>query len=450
MVTELICYKQKMIKLDFDILNELDNVGNEAYKLIVELFPICRSITGEGVRKSLKIIQDQIPIKINEVPSGQKVYDWIIPKEWNIRDAYIKNSKGEKIVNFQKSNLHVMSYSVPIKGKFSLEELKKHLHSLQEYPEWIPYLTSYYNENWGFCISHNQLKNLTDDEYEVKIDSELKDGSLTYGEFVIPGKREEQILLSCYVCHPSMCNDNLTGVALLTLLAKYLRDKELEYTYHFLFIPETIGAITWLSQNEDKVSKIKCGLVATCLGDCGISTYKKTKNGNSIIDRIVKKVLDDSKSKFELVDFFPSGSDERQFSSPGFNLEIGSLMRAMYGKFPEYHTSADNLDFINTESLSDSFKKYLNVILVLENNKIFRSLNPKCEPQLGRRGLYRLIGSQKNEHLDELAILWVLNMSDGTNSLLDISECAGLSFLQVKKTAQILFEKNLLEIVENN
>ncbi len=436
-----------MTKLDFDIINQFDNVGNEIYKLIEELFPICRSITGNGVRKSLKIIQNQIPIQIKEVPSGEKVYDWEIPKEWNIDNAYIKNSKGEKIVDFQKSNLHVISYSKPINGKFTLEELKKHLHSLPEYPEQIPYLTSYYNEDWGFCISDKQLKNLQNDEYEVKIDSELKNGSLTYGELVIPGKSEERILLSCYICHPSMCNDNLTGVTLLTLLAKYLKDKELEYTYHFLFIPETIGAITWLSQNENVVSKIKCGLVATCLGDSGISTYKKTKNGNSIIDQIVKKVLDESGSKFKIVDFFPSGSDERQFSSLGFDLEIGSLMKTMYGEFSEYHTSADNLEFINANSLHDSFKKYLNVILILENKKIYRNLNPKCEPQLGKRGIYRLIGSQKNEDLDELAILWVLNMSDGINSLLDISERSGLNFLQIKKASQTLFEKNLLELV---
>lgn len=439
-----------MSELDFIELDELNRSGNYIYDIIVELFPICRSITGEGVRKSLKIIQDQIPMTIVEIDSGQKVYDWIIPKEWNIRDAHIKDSKGERIVDFRKSNLHVMSYSTPIKGKYSLEELKKHLHSLPEYPNWVPYLTSYYNEDWGFCISHNQLKKMTESEYEIEIDSELKHGSLTYGEFVIPGKKDDRILLSCYICHPSMCNDNLSGVALLTTLAKLLKDKKLEYTYHFLFIPETIGAITWLFNNEDKVSKIKCGLVATCLGDSGISTYKMTKNGNSIIDRIVKKVLVDSQEKFKLVDFFPSGSDERQFSSPGFNLEIGSLMRTMYGKFTQYHTSADNLEFMDIECLTDSFKKYVDVIYVLENNKTFKSLNPKCEPQLGKRGLYRLIGSQKNEDFDELAILWVLNMSDGTKSLLDISERSDLSFRQINKAAQILLEKKLLEIVTEN
>ncbi len=439
-----------MVKMKIDQVNQFNSTGDEIYDIIKELFPICRSITGNGVRESLKIIQKQIPIKINEISSGEKVFDWEIPKEWNIDDAFIKNAKGEKIVDFQKSNLHVVNYSVPINGKYTLDELKKHLHTLPNNPEWIPYLTSYYNEDWGFCISENQLKKLKDEKYEIMIDSKLKNGSLTYGELIIPGSSEKEILLSCYVCHPSMCNDNLTGPALLTLLAKYLEDKELEYTYHFLFIPETIGAIAWLSQNEKIISKIKCGLVATCLGDSGISTYKKTKKGNSIIDKIVEKVLDESGSKFEVVDFFPSGSDERQFSSLGFNLEIGSLMRTMYGKFSEYHTSADNLEFINKNSLHDSFMKYVNVIWMLENNKIYRNLNPKCEPQLGKKGIYRLIGSQKNEDLDELSILWVLNMTDGINSLLDISEHSKLSFQQILKAAQILLDKNLLEEITIN
>jgi aminopeptidase-like protein len=446
MLTELILYKE-VIDVEFNIKNKFDNIGEQIYNVIEELFPICRSITGNGVRESLKIIQKQIPIEIKEIPSGKKAYDWKIPKEWNIEDAYIKNSTGEKIVDFQKSNLHVVNYSIPVNGKFTLDELKKHLHTLPNNPEWIPYLTTYYNEDWGFCVSENQLNDLKDEEYKVVIDSKLNNGSLTYGELIIPGISEKRILLSCYVCHPSMCNDNLTGPALLTLLAKYIKDKELEYTYHFLFIPETIGAIAWLSQNEEIISKIKCGLVATCLGDSGISTYKKTKNGNSIIDRIVEKVLQESKLKFKIIDFFPSGSDERQFSSLGFNLEIGSLMKTMYGKFPEYHTSADNLEFINKNSLHDSFEKYLNVILMLENNKIYRNLNPKCEPQLGRKGIYRLIGSQKNEDLDELSILWVLNMTDGVNSLLDISERSGIKFQQIQKAAQLLFDKKLLEVI---
>jgi len=424
-----------------------DQIGEEIYGLIKRLFPICRSITGNGVRETLKIINEHIPIEIKEVPSGTKVFDWEIPNEWNIKDAYIKNSNGEKIVDFAKSNLHVLHYSIPIKKKIKFVDLKEHLYSLPEQPDLIPYLTSFYNENWGFCLSHKQLESMKDEEYEICIDSTLEKGHLTYGEYNLKGESEEEVLLSCYVCHPSICNDNLSGVSLLTFLAKKMSGMKLRYSYRFLFIPETIGAITWLSMNEKNIFKIKHGLVATCLGDPGNSTYKKTRDGDSEIDKVVEKVLIESEKPFKILDFWPSGSDERQFSSPGFNLKVGSLMRTVYGQFPEYHTSADNLDFVRPKFLEDSFHKYINSIFILEHNLTYRNLNPKCEPHLGKRGLYSTIGGKKHEGVDEMAIMWVLNMSDGDNSLLDISYKAKINFIQIKKAADTLFQNNLLEIV---
>jgi len=425
--------------------SENNQAGKEMFELVERLFPICRSITGNGVRETLKIISEFIPLEIFEVPSGTKVFDWEIPKEWNIQDAYVKNFKGEKIIDFKKSNLHVLNYSIPIKKKVALKELKEHLYSLPDYPEWIPYLTSYYDENWGFCVTHNQLSNLEEGEYEVNIDSKLEPGCLTYGEYCIKGESEEEIVFSCYVCHPSMCNDNLSGISLLVFLAKYLTNKKLGYSYRFLFIPETIGAITWLNKNKENLSKIKCGIVATCVGDSGHSTYKKTRNGNHILDRIVEKMLKDFGEKFEIIDFFPSGSDERQFSSPGINLDFGCLTRTSYGHFKEYHTSADDLTFVQPQYLENSFKKYLKIIYILENNDSYVNTNPDCEPQLGRRGLYSSIGSQKNQILIESALLWVLNFSDEKNSLLDISIISKLEFKLIKTAADLLLEKHLLK-----
>jgi len=428
-------------------LEQNSGIGNEMHELIQKLFPICRSITGNGIRETLRIIQEHIPIEIKEIPSGTKVFDWTIPKEWNIKDAYIKKLDGEKIIDFSKTNLHVLHYSVPIRKKIKLKDLKEHLHTLPDQPELIPYLTSYYNEDWGFCLSEKQLENMKDDEYEVCIDSTLENGHLTYGELTLKGQTDDVVLLSCYVCHPSICNDNLSGISLLTFLAKKMSKMNLRYTYRFLFIPETIGAITWLSLNEENISKIKHGLVATCVGDPGNSTYKKSRDGNCEIDNIVEKVLIESGQPFKILDFWPSGSDERQFSSPGFNLKVGSLMRTVYDQFPEYHTSADNLDFVKPQFLEDSFKKYFMTVFLLEHNTIYRNLNPKCEPQLGKRGLYSLIGGKKHERIDKMAIMWILNLSDGKNSLLDISYKSKIDFYQIKKAADVLYEKKLLEIV---
>lgn len=435
-----------------DINNIKSNItykelGREMYYLITELYPICRSITGNGVRETLRILKNHIPLTVHEVPSGTQVFDWTVPKEWNIRDAYIKNSRGEKIIDFNKNNLHVLNYSMPVKKKVSLEELKEHLFTLPDYPDWIPYRTSYYQENWGFCISHNQFVRLDDTEYEVFIDTSLENGHLTYGEYFIKGEEADEILVSCHICHPSLCNDNLSGIAIATLLAKHLTQKPLRYSYRFLFIPGTIGSITWLCLNENKVAKIKHGLVAACLGDPGKFTYKKSRQGNAEIDRTVINALRNSGKDYEIIDFIPFGYDERQYCSPGFNLPVGCLMRTPHGRYPEYHTSADNLEFVRPEYLADSFSMYLSVINVLENNRKYLNLNPKCEPQLGKRGLYQSIGGHHDKKLRELSMLWLLNMSDGKNTLLDIAERSSLDFDLIKEAADILFEHHLLNKV---
>ena len=441
---------------------EIASIGTEMHDIIVKLYPICRSITGNGVRKTLDIISEQIPLEKYEITTGTEVFDWTIPKEWNINDAYVKKSNGEKIIDFQKSNLHVLNYSVPVHKTISLSELKDHLFTLPDQPVLIPYRTSYYYENWGFCIPHNQFLQLEEDEYEVIIDSTLEDGSLTYGEYFIKGESDDEVLLSCYTCHPSMCNDNLSGVALLTFLAKHLKNLSLHYSYRFLFIPETIGAITWLCRNEHNIKKIKHGLVVTCVGDPGILSYKKSRRGNTEIDQTVMDVLKNSGDDYKIIDYEPIGSDERQFCSPGFNLPVGTLQRT-FAPFPEYHTSADNTNFVQPKYLADSFSKYFEVILKLEenfgkfysknneelpeidskNDQVFLNLSPKCEPKLDKTGVYRKIGGE--HYNDALTILWVLNYSDGKHSLRHISLRSGIALNQIKQTAELLHEKKLLK-----
>jgi aminopeptidase-like protein len=421
-----------------------NDVGREMYELIAELYPLCRSLTGDGVRKTLSILNKHLPLDIHEVPTGTPVFDWTVPKEWNIRDAYVKNAQGERIIDFHRSNLHVVSYSTPIRKTLRLEELREHLFTLPDRPEWIPYRTSYYTANWGFCLSHNQLLELQDNEYEVCIDASLENGHLTYGEYYLPGDTIDEVLLSCHICHPSLCNDNLSGIALVAFLAKYLGARARRYSYRFLFIPGTIGSITWLCLNEAEVTKIKHGFVVAGVGDAGNFTYKRSRRGDTEIDRIFSHVLKHSGKDYTITDFFPYGYDERQFCSPGFNLPVGCLMRTPHGQYPEYHTSADGLDFIQPTFLADSFSKCLSVIGVLEHNKLYVNQNPKCEPQLGKRALYGAIGGQTDRRTGELAMLWVLNLADGHHTLLDIAERAGIEFESVRLAAQALLTHELL------
>lgn len=426
---------------------QVTQAGDDMHRLISDLYPICRSITGEGVRATLRRLQEEIRLEVTEVPSGVQVFDWTVPQEWNIRDAYIKDSQGNRIVDFQKSNLHVLNYSIPIQATFSLEQLKPHLYTLPEHPDWIPYHTSYYEENWGFCLAHNQYLSLADDSYEVSIDSTLEDGSLTYGEYVLPGRTEEEVLISCHVCHPSLCNDNLSGIAVAVSLAKYLESRDLRYTYRFLFIPASIGAITWLAKNFRDLKKIRHGLVLSCLGDASGFTYKRSRRGTAEIDRAMELALRFHGSAYQIEDFAPYGFDERQFCSPGLNLPVGCFSRSMYDRVPEYHTSADNLDFVKSHQLAGALSLCTAVFDILENNKTYCNQKPYGEPQLGKRGLYRSIGGDNIED-ENLARLWVLNLSDGEHALLDIAERAGLSFGAVRNAAQALSNKDLL--VERN
>lgn len=412
--------------------------GQELHDLMAVLYPICRSITGQGVRETLQYLQRQIPLEIREVASGTRVFDWTVPLEWNIQGAYLATIRGEKLLDFRANNLHVVSYSVPVKGRFTRDELEGHLHSLPDRPDWIPYRTSYYKENWGFCLTHRQLAELTEPEYDVCIDSSLQPGHLTYGEVFLPGQMSEEVLISCHVCHPSLCNDNLSGIAVATRLVQTLQHISRKYSYRFVFIPGTIGSITWLSQNRERAGLIRHGVVLTGVGDSGGVTYKRSRQGNAYIDRAMAHVLKHYGQSYRIIDFFPYGYDERQYCSPGFNLPVGCFMRSPHGEYPEYHTSADNLEFVTPEALQDSLAILLKAMYVIENDAVLVSTNPYCEPQLGRRGLYRAIAGQKEGALQEMALLWVLNMADGHHTLLDMAERADTPFEAIHAAAQAL------------
>jgi aminopeptidase-like protein len=413
--------------------------------LIARLYPICRSITGDGVRETLKILREYIPLETREVPTGTKVFDWTVPREWNIRDAWIKDSAGKRLIDFRKLNLHVVSYSSPIHRSMRLAELKDHLFTVPGYPDWVPYRTSYYDEDWGFCLSEKQLAQLSDDEeYDVCIDSSLIDGHLTYGEYLLKGDQTEEVLISCHVCHPSLANDNLSGITLAVEIARRLAASLRRYSYRFLFVPGGIGAITWLAQNGETLARIRHGLVLACVGDPGNISYKRSRRGDAEIDRAFAHVLRHSGDQHQVIDFFPYGYDERQYCSPGFNLPVGCLMRSRHGTFSEYHTSADNLEFVRSTSLIDSLEKCLAVIDVIEHDRVYLNNNPKGEPHLGKRGLYKDLGIGPRQQEDALALLWVLNLSDGSHSLLDIAERASLPFDSIKAAANVLAATDLL------
>jgi aminopeptidase-like protein len=423
---------------------EEDSVGAQMYRLIEDLYPLCRSITGAGLRETLRQIRRHVPLTVHEVPTGTPVLDWTVPREWNIRDAYVKNMRGERVIDFGKCNLHVMGYSVPIHRTMSLTELTPHLFTLPDHPDWIPFRTSFYREDWGFCLTQRQLAELTAGEYEVRIDASLTDGHLSYGEVYLPGETTAEVLISAHICHPSLCNDNLSGVALGTFLAKTLQGVARRYSYRFLFAPATIGALAWLAQHERDVARVKHGLILTCVGDSGPITYKRSRRGDAEIDRAAAHVLRHAGQDCRVREFSPYGYDERQYCSPGFDLPVGCLMRTPHGEFPEYHTSADNLDLVRREALADSFAKCRAILAVLEQNTTYVNLTPQGEPQLGKRGLYPADGASSP---DGMALLWVLNQSDGRHSLLDIAERAGLEFGAIRRAADALRQHSLLASV---
>ena len=418
-------------------------LGAEIYDLATRLYPVCRSITGDGVRETLRLIAQVVPVEVTEVPSGTPVLDWTIPPEWNIRDAWIADATGRRVVDFRRSNLHVVSYSTPVHRRMSLAELRPHLHTLPDRPDWIPYRTSYYREAWGFCLSQRSLDALEEGEYEVRIDSTLGPGSLTYGEIVVPGSSSDEVLISTHVCHPSLADDNVSGMAVATFLARHFLGRPRRQTLRFLFAPGTIGAITWLSRNEATLGRIRAGVTLTCLGDTHGFTYKRTVFGSAEIDRVVPRALASSSAPFDVIEYFPYGYDERQYNSPGFRLPVGSLMRGRHGRFPEYHTSADDLSFISPARLGESWRVLARVIDLLESGRRYRNLAPRGEPQLGRRGLYRAMGGADIPELEN-AMLWALSLSDGEHTLEDIVERSGLSREAISAAVEMLARTGLL------
>lgn len=416
----------------------------DIHGLIARLFPICSSLTGEGPRTVLRTLRETIPLEMREIPTGRQVFDWTIPQEWVLRDAFIQDSRGERIIDLRKSNLHVMSYSVPVDAEMDLEDLKKRIHTLPDRPDWIPYRTSYYNKDWAFCATQSQVDALKPGRYKVRIDSEHKDGSLTYGELTLPGRSADTVLLTSYICHPSMGNDNLSGVGVLAAMAaRLMAMKDRRLTYRCIFVPETIGAIAWLSENRQKLAAIKAGLVFYCCGDRGETTFKRSRRKDSAIDRAAEIVLGGGPGR--IIPFNPTGSDERQFCSPGINLPLGGMMRTPNSEFDEYHTSADDLDFISAPHLDDTYRKAAAMIEVLERDRTWVNQAPFCEPQLGKRGLYRTVGGQKTNKVGQTALKWVLNYSDGGHSLSDIALLSGIGFTDLADAGDALAAHGLLK-----
>ena len=423
-----------------------DATGQALYDLVSRLFPICRSITGPGVRETLSILSELIPIRRIEVPTGMEAYDWSVPKEWSIQDAYIADMAGRRIIDFRANNLHALNYSIPFRGRMTLEELRPHLHSLPDQPDLIPYRTSYYKEHWGFCLSQKQLDALGKGPFDVVMDTTLAPGSLTIGEVVIPGETDREILLSTHICHPSLANDNCSGMAIATALAMRADLDPFRHSLRVLFVPGTIGSLAWLAMNEKETARIAHGLVLTGLGDRGALTYKRSRRGDTTIDRAAAHVLGRRQDGSRVIDFSPWGYDERQYCSPGFNLPVGRLTRTPHGEFPEYHTSADDLSFVTPEALGDSLAAAEHILRIVDRQATYRSNNPMGEPRLGKRGLYRQTAGQGGALPDEIALLWVLNQSDGTRSLLEIAERSGLPFEAIREASDALQLAGLIEV----
>ncbi len=422
-------------------------VGAELHALAARLYPVPRSITGDGVRETLRIVGERIPLAVHEVPTGTSVLDWTVPREWNLREAYLADASGRRLVDTADLNLHVLGYSVPVRRRARLAELREHLFTLPDQPSLVPYRTSYYAERWGLCLSHDQLAALPEDEeLEVVIDTTLADGSLSYGECVLEGTDDEagEVLVSCHVCHPSLANDNLSGITVATRLAELLAAVPHRHTYRFVFVPGTIGAISWLARNEDAVERIRHGVVLTGVGDPGAPTYKRSRRGDATVDRAFAHALGQDGREHRLHDFSPWGYDERQYCSPGFDLPVGCLMRTPHGTYPQYHTSADDLSFITPEALGDTLDRVLAAFDVLERDAVLVNTSPYGEPQLGRRGLYGAIGGSADKRERELAMLWVLNLSDGRHSLLDVADRSGMAFAVIADAAELLREHGLL------
>jgi len=413
------------------------------------LWPICRSLMGPGFRKSLEILAEIIPMKKLRFKTGEKVFDWTVPKEWHVRDAYLIDPAGRKRACFKTNNLHLVSYSALFRGRMSLKKLRPHLHSLPALPNAIPYLTSYYKEQWGFCLTHHELKSLPDGMYDVVVDTSLTSGNLIVGEAVLPGKSRKEVLFSTYLCHPSLANNELSGPLVMAFLYQKIRAmKKRCWTYRFVMTPETLGAVCYLTRRGDHLKEnLIAGYQITCVGDAGKFTYKCSRRGNSIADRVAIEVLKKT-WKHIILPFDPSmGSDERQYCSPGFNLPVGSLMRTMYGCFPEYHTSLDNKEFICFDAMAKSLEVYLELVKTLEGCDLLENTVKYGEPQLGKRGLYPSLGSSKTIDAQVSAMMWCLNLADGSRDTSAIAEDSGLPFRSVLEATSVLLKTGLLKIV---
>lgn len=442
------------------------NIEDDINKILNELYPICRSITGDGVRETFTKLNRIIPFDTVEYKTGQKCFDWEIPKEWRVIHAKLYDSKKNILIDFDEHNLHILNYSSSFEGEVSFEQLDQHLFYLENLPNAIPYRTSYYKEEWGFCLSYNDYKKLDRNEkYFVDIKTEHFDGSLTIGEKILKGRSSKEILISSYCCHPSMVNDNLSGPVTQAYLYNSMKDMALEYTYRFILVPETIGAIAYLANNKKEMENVVGGFVLTTCGGPGQFGVKQSFIGNHLVDDAVEVALKDYDIDYIKYPFFPDGSDERQFSSPGFRIPVTTISKDKYYEYDYYHTSLDNLDFVKTENLIKTIDLYKNVINVLETNAIYKSLNPNCEVQLGKRGLYPKVGGGQHQaglgdssnedrfsknKVDEVdAICWFLFLADGNESLISMSKKSKVPYSQLLNISKKLLDNKLIEKVMN-
>jgi aminopeptidase-like protein len=427
--------------IDWDTVPSGETIGREVLERMRELFPLPRSLTGHGVRETLAVLARDIPLEVVETPTGTVVFDWTVPREWNLRGAWIEAPDGRRILDASSSSLHVLGYSLPVDAVLPLDELRSHVFTHRDDPDLVPYRTSYWEEQWGFCMTRHQLESLEEGNYHVVIDADLEPGSLTFGEMVVPGAMDAEFLLSTYVCHPALANDNLSGVVLLWALARTLAIQELVHTYRLLWSPGTLGPLCWLERNHDRLDRIRNGLVISCVGDPGPLRYKRSRRSNALVDRAAAHIVHRQPGGI-VSDWHPTGGDERQFCSPGFDLPVGVLSRTPHGLFREYHSSADDLDLVTAEALASSFRAALEIVDVVETNGWYRNLAPFGEPQLGRRGLYQSVPDGSNP---ESALLWVLSLSDGEHDLLQIAERSGIPFEEVREAAAALEGHDLLE-----
>jgi aminopeptidase-like protein len=421
-------------------------LGARLHDTCRRLYPILRSITGDGVRRTLAILGEELPLEVSEVPSGTRVFDWTVPDEWNLREAWIAGPDGRRVVDVRDHTLHVVHYSEPVRASMTLDELQPRLHSIPEHPDWIPYRTSYYQRTWGFCLADRVRRALPEGRYEVHVDATLAPGHLTYGEVLVPGESDREFVVSAHVCHPSLVNDNLSGVSVAAALAKWLAGRRNRWSYRFLFVPSTVGAITWLARNEARLDRIVGGLVISGVGDAGPLTYKRSRHGSAVVDRVFEGLLAEREVPHVVEPFSPYGYDERQFCSPGVGLPVGCLMRTPFGRYPQYHTSADDLDFVRPGSLAETARVCAEAIERFDRAATWRNLSPMGEPQLGRRGLYDSIGGENDKKAAQMALLWMLSFSDGRHDALEIAAKSGLPLDMLDRAARRLQEAGLLRL----